>query len=80
MFSIEIDVGLVPLSEVDKSRTPSGRVVQLSAIKLTRIVAEIHVIDAQRTDGRYLGKYSPDFAQWKWDVLPGRTTTLPGGG
>ena len=29
--------------------------VQLSAIKLTRIVAEIHVIDAQRTDGRYLG-------------------------
>ena len=29
--------------------------MQLSAIKLTRIVAEIHVIDAQRTDGRYLG-------------------------
>src|SRR5579872_3465444 len=23
--------------------------------------------------------YSPDFAQWKWDVLPGRTTTAPGG-
>src|SRR2546430_4876393 len=23
--------------------------------------------------------YSPDFAQWKWDVLPGRTMTLPGG-
>jgi hypothetical protein len=23
--------------------------------------------------------YSPDFAQWKWDVLPGRMTTLPGG-
>ena len=23
--------------------------------------------------------YSPDFAQWKWDVLPGRTITLPGG-
>ena len=43
------------LSEVGKSRTPSGTFVQLSAIKLTRIVAEIHVIDAQRTDGRYLG-------------------------
>jgi hypothetical protein len=23
--------------------------------------------------------YSPDFAQWKWDVFPGRTMTLPGG-
>src|SRR6266568_3818266 len=23
--------------------------------------------------------YSPDFAQWKWDVLPGRTMTLPAG-
>src|ERR1700689_5239953 len=23
--------------------------------------------------------YSLDFAQWKWDVLPGRTMTLPGG-
>src|SRR6476646_4366240 len=23
--------------------------------------------------------YSPDFAQWKWDGLPGRTMTLPGG-
>ncbi|MGB2668779.1 MAG: hypothetical protein WAK48_32655, partial [Candidatus Acidiferrum sp.] len=23
--------------------------------------------------------YSPDFAQWKWDVLPGRMTTAPGG-
>src|SRR5262249_2826461 len=23
--------------------------------------------------------YSPDFAQWKWDVLPGSTITLPGG-
>ena len=23
--------------------------------------------------------YSPDFAQWKWAVLPGRTMTLPGG-
>jgi hypothetical protein len=23
--------------------------------------------------------YSPDFAQWKWDVSPGRTITLPGG-
>jgi len=45
----------VPLSEVGKSRTASGRFVQLSAIKLTRIVAEIHVIDAQRTDSRYLG-------------------------
>ena len=49
------DVRLVPLSEVVKSRTPSGRFVKLSAIKLTRIVAAIHVIDAQRTDGRYLG-------------------------
>src|SRR5580658_9290175 len=23
--------------------------------------------------------YSLDFAQWKWDVSPGRTMTLPGG-
>ena len=23
--------------------------------------------------------YSPDFAQWKWNVSPGRTTTEPGG-
>ena len=22
--------------------------------------------------------YSPDFAQWKWDVLPGRMITVPG--
>src|ERR1700749_3034478 len=23
--------------------------------------------------------YSPDFAQWKWEVLPGRMTIAPGG-
>jgi hypothetical protein len=23
--------------------------------------------------------YSPDFVQWNWDVLPGRTMTFPGG-
>jgi hypothetical protein len=23
--------------------------------------------------------YSPDFAQWKWDVLPGKTITAPSG-
>jgi hypothetical protein len=23
--------------------------------------------------------YSPDFAQWKWGVLPGRMITAPGG-
>src|SRR6516162_1006453 len=24
-------------------------------------------------------RYSPDLAQWKWDVSPGRTSTAPGG-
>src|SRR6478672_7429991 len=32
-----------------------GGLVRSFAILLTRIVAEIHVVDAQRTDGRYLG-------------------------
>lgn len=45
-----------------------------------RIVLQAHVFKAKRTDRGYLrDTYSPDFAQWKWGVSPGRTITLPGG-
>jgi hypothetical protein len=48
-----------------------------STTLLPRIVAGIQIFEAQRTNGCYWVTYSPDLAQWKWDVSPGRTMTLP---
>jgi hypothetical protein len=43
------------------------------------IVDRVHVFEAERSDGRYLGDVGPDFAQRKCGVPPGSTMTAPGG-
>ena len=43
------------------------------------IVDRVHVFEAERSDGRYLGDVGPDFAQRTCGVPPGSTMTAPGG-
>jgi len=40
------------------------------AILLPWIAARMRVFEAQRTNRRDLVMYSPELAEWKWDVLP----------
>jgi hypothetical protein len=54
-------------------------VIERNSRLLARIIGGIEMFRAKRTDCRHLREYSPDFAQWKWGVLPGRTMTLAGG-
>ena len=61
------------------ARQAAGRTETDSSVLMARIVVRVVIFEAKRPIAITCVTYSPDFAQWKCQVSPGKTMTLPGG-